>query len=215
MDRSGWGGAVARCLAGEPLSRAMELLSPTMGHVCLPLTCPLHRFFALYEEWLERGQRPHTGASFRSWAMQEYCPPPYDAHLAWEADPLPGSLMAGELLELPIRVTNRSPETWRLSAETDRGIRLGIRALGPFHELPAHPLAILRTPGNPARDLARAGMEEGQIHPGESHVFVARFNAPVEPGRYVLHIDMVDELVHWFSDLGGPGMLIRVQVTPG
>ncbi len=214
IDRSGWGAAVAIALAGEPVERALDRLSPTTGHICNRATCPLHRFFARYQAWLAASGAAHSSGTFRRWALEVYCPPPYDAVIAVLTDPLPRRVAAGEPITLRVRVTNRSDQAWTLRPGDERGIRLGVRAIGPFVAPPEDAMAILRTPNNPARDLARAGLEDATMATGATRELTAEFRAPGEPGVYVLQVDMVDEHVHWFSDLGGPGVTLRLDVRP-
>ena len=212
-DRSGWGAAVALALAGEPLARALDVMSPASGHLCRRDACPLHRFFAEYSSWLGRSGAAHDAATFRLWALTAYCPPPYDAAIELLAVP-PRHVRAGEAVDLSVRVTNRSQLPWRLSADPDRGIRLGARCIGPLAAWPADAVAVFRTPNGPARDIARAGVENGTVEAGASRTFAPRFQAPAATGSYVVHLDMVDENVHWFCDLGGPGVTFRLDVTP-
>jgi protein tyrosine phosphatase (PTP) superfamily phosphohydrolase (DUF442 family) len=214
VDRTGWGAAVALCLAGEPLEQALAPLSLTAGHIGTAATSPLDRFFAQYRAWLRDNRLQHSAATFRRWALQEYCPVPYNAALVLLKWPDPPRVPAGRLLTFMVRATNRSPEAWALSDREDRGIRLGVRILGPLAEPLADPVAVFRTPGGPARDAARAGVETGTIGPGESRSFSVVFAAPRQPGQYVLQFDMVDERVHWFSDLGGPGIILALDVLP-
>ncbi len=211
-DRSGWGAAVAMSLGDAPLERALDLLSPAHGHVCNRATCPLHRFFARYQKWLSETGASHGGDTFRRWAMEVYCPPPYDAAVDVLTQPLPRRVAAGETIHLLVRVTNRSDQAWTMRPASDRGIRLGVRALGPFAAPPEDPLAVFRTANNPARDVARAGLENATVPPGGMRQFALAFAAPEESGVYFVQVDMVDERVHWFSDLGGPGVTFRLDV---
>ena len=214
VDRSGWAAAVASLLAGAPLADALAQLSPAHGHVCRPLQCPLDRFFALYRADLARRGAAHDPATFRRWVLDSYCPPPYDAEIEVTRGLRPGRVDAGETLTLEAGVANRSAEPWRLSGGPS-GVRLGVRALGPYASVPPDALTIFRTPNNPARDLARAGLEDGIVPPGGRRTFAVSFPAPTTPGRYVLQVDMVDEHVHWFSDLGHAGVLIEIEVSAG
>jgi hypothetical protein len=111
------------------------------------------------------------------------------------------------------RATNNGSISWRMTdLETD-GVRLGARVLGPFSRPLEDPIAHFRVPGGPAVDLARSGLETGVMPPGSERDFELRMAAPRKPGHYALQIDMVDELVHWFSDLGFPGVIHRFEVT--
>jgi protein tyrosine/serine phosphatase len=213
VDRTGWAAAVVRLLDGGTLDQALEQLSPTRGHICDRASCPLHRFFDQYRRHLEATGIESSAAAFRRWATEDYSPDPYHAELELEG-PQPSSLTAGEPLTLAVRVTNRGRDRWLMSAEPGRGVRLGARVIGPFDVPPNDPIRIFRTPHAPAQDLGRAGLEEGEIPAGGQRRFELRIRAPDEIGRYVLQIDMVNELVHWFSDLGGPGILLDIEVVP-
>jgi len=197
-----------------PLKRALEPLSPAAGHICNRATCPLHRFFARYQAWLAGSGAAHDGATFRRWALTVYCPPPYDAAIMVLTQPLPRSVVAGEPMTLAVRVVNHSDQAWVLRPGDERGIRLGVRALGPFAALPEDPVTAFRVTNSPARDLARAGLEHGIVPPGGEREFAIAMRVPLEPGIWVLQVDMVDEHVHWFSDLGGPGVTFRLDVHP-
>ena len=118
----------------------------------------------------------------------------------------------GARVKLRLRVRNRSLVSWKLSRAPDPGMRLGVRVLGPFETLPERPVDLFREPAAPAIDLARAGPRSGSVEPGRAHVFRVSFEVPPEPGSYLLQLDMVDENVHWFSDLGGPGLILPIEV---
>jgi protein tyrosine phosphatase (PTP) superfamily phosphohydrolase (DUF442 family) len=216
VDRAGFAAAAARAAAGDALEDALSELSPLAGHVCWPPSCPLHGFFGEYRRWLSEERRPHSAEAFHKFVEQAYAPEPYRAQITVERAPEDGSVLApGETIALRARVRNASRHVWPLSAGA-RGMRLGVRVLGPFAEYPDPQDAIerLRVPGMPeARDVARAGLEDGRVPAGDTHVFDAEWEMPQEPGRYVFQVDMVDEHVHWFSDMGGPGVLLRLEVA--
>jgi protein tyrosine phosphatase (PTP) superfamily phosphohydrolase (DUF442 family) len=212
VDRSGWGAAVASLLAGSSLESGVAELATSKGHVCNPSTCRLCRFFALYRRYLGERRLTHDSATFRRWVMESYCPQPYDAEIEILRQPTTLRVNPADPLKFTVRVRNRSQEPWHLS-DGKFGVRLGARMLGPFAIVPEQPIQVFRTPNNPARDVARAGMEDGVIGIGRERTFTFVFPAPAMHGRYVLQIDMVDELVHWFSDLGPPGVLVHFEVV--
>lgn len=211
-DRAGWGAAVASLLAGASLDSGLRELSPWHGHFCRRSECYLHGFFDLYIRHLRERGLGHDAGVFRQWITEEYVPDPYAAALVLVDGEGARLVETGETLEYEVRVTNTSRMPW-LMKPGPKGVRLGARVLGPFEILPEHPINIFRTPNNPARDVARDGMVEGVMEPGETREFRLRFAAPATPGEYILHIDMVNELVHWFSDLGGPGLLFNLVVA--
>lgn len=214
-DRSGWGAAVALALAGLPLTTALAELSPSKGHVCVPSRCPLHAFFTRYAAWLRSTGLQHSGAGFRRWTTEAYVPGQYGARLELLQAPPTRRFAPGEVIRIAVRVTNLSPEPWRLSTAASRGVRLGARCIGPYAVLPPDAIAIFRRPGGRARDLARAGMEDGEIAAGASRRFDVTIPMPTHPGSYVLQIDMVDEGVHWFCDLAGAGIVEPLEVADG
>lgn len=85
--------------------------------------------------------------------------------------------------------------------------------IGPYVSAPADPLTIFRTPHTTAIDLFRESSAVTTTSPSESRIVLVRVRAPHQPGRYILQFDMVHEMVHWFSDLGGPGLLLPIEVT--
>jgi predicted protein tyrosine phosphatase len=212
VDRSGWASAVALILADAPVERALRQMSPRNGHLCDPRSCALHRFFDSYLDQLSATGRPEGATSFRQWAASSYCPEPYNAALELLTE-LPPSTAAGDTLRLTVRVTNHGSDNWRMTDNRTEGVRLGARLIGPFAEPPADPIELFRTTNGPAVDIARSGLESGVMPPGSRRDFELRLRAPRKEGRYLLQIDMVDERVHWFSDLGWPGLIRELDVV--
>lgn len=214
IDRVGWASTVSLLLVDAPLDRALREMSRRRGHFCDPRSCPLHRFFDGYREYLAAANQRGNGELFRAWVASSYCPEPYNAELVL-LDEIPEHLAPSQPLRITARVTNRGADTWRMTDSRTAGVRLGARLIGPFEAVPDDPVAIFRTPDGPAVDIARSGIEPGVVAPGARRDFELRLKAPAAPGRYVIQIDMVDELVHWFSDLGWPGVIREVEVEPG
>ncbi|MGH9458678.1 MAG: tyrosine-protein phosphatase [Thermoanaerobaculia bacterium] len=213
IDRTGWASATALLLEGASVEEARRELTLLRGHFCTG-GCPLHAFFDEYEQWLAASSAPHSAARFRRWALEAYAPGPYDARLAL-LDPFPGILRPGEEVVVDVEVENRSPEIWPAGGGSERKIGLGARMLGPFATVPGDILWRFRQPLSPAADVFRSGMEGRATKPGEIRRIPLRFTAPAEPGVYALQIDMVDEHVNWFSNLGGPGLLVEFRVAEG
>jgi protein tyrosine phosphatase (PTP) superfamily phosphohydrolase (DUF442 family) len=211
VDRSGWASAVAQLTNGVPLEEALIQLSPRYGHVCDRESCPLHLFFTSYQNHLRLRAVPEGADAFRNWVLLDYCPDPYNARLTLLSE-LPTRAAPRQAVRAAVRVANRGPVAWRMTDLETTGVRLGARVIGPYDSPPADAIDILRTPEGPAVDVARSGLEFGVMSPGAERDFELRFHAPAEPGWYVLQIDMVDELVHWFSDLGYPGILHELLV---
>jgi SAM-dependent methyltransferase len=107
----------------------------------------------------------------------------------------------GSRLAIRVRVTNRGNTRW-LHWATDA---IGQVALGGrFRREDAPPEA--------AEDCLRAPLP-ADVMPGESVELVAELQLPVQPGRYVLLFDMVDEAIAWFGSEGSPAALQTLIVS--
>jgi hypothetical protein len=100
----------------------------------------------------------------------------YDAEL----EPLRPRLtaLAGEEIDVPVRVFNRGNAVWPWG-DVEPRIRLSYRSSAGIEG---------------PRTLFSA-----DVHPGESTVLPLRFVAPSVPGRYDIDVDLVHELVRWFG----------------
>jgi len=211
IDRAGFASVTARLLAGHAMNEALTELSFRRGHLCKQSLCPIHLFFDLYLDHLLGNNLDHSSSAFRHWVISMYCPPRYDVELEL-LGAAPTFVSVNSPVRFRVRAHNRGREDWRFTAGKF-GVRLGARFIGPFEGIPEHPLALFRSSDHPTRDLARAGLHEDVFAPGQTRVFEIEFRSPRQPGTYVIQLDMVDELVHWFSDIGWPGILLPLEVT--
>ena len=53
------------------------------------------------------------------------------------------------------------------------------------------------------------------VEPGQTVEMQAEFEAPSEPGRYLLHLDLVMELRFWFEQRGSAPVRVPLEVVPG
>ena len=112
--------------------------------------------------------------------------------------PIPAQITAGESMPLSVRVTNTGRAVWLASAPGERGMaRLGWRWLCCGGEAPG----------------GRAGLSS-DVLPGQAERLTARVSAPADPGEYTLVVDMVSELVTWFSERGSKRIEATVRVVP-
>lgn len=109
------------------------------------------------------------------------------------------SLEPSQFEPLRVVVTNRSTAAWRHDIPGGRHIAIGNHWLYEDGRV-----AI--------RDDARAYLPR-TIVPGESLEVPLRVQAPEQPGRYVLEVDLVQELVSWFADRGSETARVAVTVS--
>jgi len=216
-DRTGLAAAMFELLDGRPMAAALRQLSWRTLHLCRRSRCPLHGYFELYEKHLEEKGIEHEVGHFREWNLTHYYPPPYSRVV--EVLEVPDQAAAGESVRVRVRVSNTSGEDWVMRDDPRRGIRFGVRLLGPlatfsgwdegeeeafFHH---HRLA--------AQDLARVGVEDGVWPASETRTLDLALVMPEQPGRYLLALDMVDELVTWFYVQATPAAYHVIEVLPG
>jgi hypothetical protein len=179
----------------------MSLLN---GHFCRK--CPLDEFFNDYTSWVEANHLTQTKQNFTDWASDVYCPQPYDARITISSAAR-SHVAPGAALQTQVQVKNTSSQPWVATSDRKKGIRLGARTLGPFPLPLQDPVAAFRVPHVKAVDLFRDPAPSRTVNPGESFDVTVTFRAPQAPGVYYVQFDMVDEYVHWFSDVGRPGAI--------
>ncbi len=121
----------------------------------------------------------------------------YAAELAF-VEP-PQSLSASEPVTVVVHVTNRGDVMWRHDIPAGRHLSVGNHWL--------------------AEDGGRAVYDDGRallprsLAPGETATVQLRVQAPDEPGRYVLEVDLVQEHICWFAEHGSPTARTPIAVS--
>lgn len=119
-------------------------------------------------------------------------------------------MAAGEELALSLEVVNRDRKMWCLESSA---VRVGIRVRGPLESVPKAPVEAFIERQTSAVDLGRSVGGPTVLESGESGVFEARVRMPSEPGLYLMQADLVMEHVHWFSEMGWPGLIWPVEIV--
>ncbi|MGH9365264.1 MAG: methyltransferase domain-containing protein [Thermoanaerobaculia bacterium] len=129
--------------------------------------------------------------------------PPLDTMFKARIAVLPSSLTAapGAKVQVVANVTNTSGRSWpaRSAAQTKYQLHLRnhwLTALGEMRQM----------------NDGRADLVE-DVQPSEEITLSLTVTAPVEPGEYILELDMVQEHVAWFKDKGSPTCRVPVRVT--
>jgi protein tyrosine phosphatase (PTP) superfamily phosphohydrolase (DUF442 family) len=195
-DRTGLASAIVRLLlSDDSLATARKQLSPRYAHIPLGRPAYLDRFFDSYAEWLAAAGAQHSPALFRRWLEHDYRPDECWAHL--ELLHAPDKVQTGKPAILSIRCTNASMKPWRLCAGTTAGV---------------HARFVLRDPEELVLTSARAGLFNATVPSGE-HIDLTLVIPPlVRPGKYSLFVDMVDEQLGWFFQMGSEPLLLDLDV---
>lgn len=211
VDRTGWASAVVVLSNGGGLEEAEAQLSPIFGHVCLKSRCPQHKFFSAYRRWLEDNEQAQSAEVFRRWIEDYYCPDPWNAQLSIVGD-VPTTAQGGSSIELTVEAINRGNEPWLMGPS---GVRVGIRVSGPIETIPVETVAPFLDRGTITSDLGRGESSNTRIDAGQSEVFRVKVNMPKMAGLYLVQVDMVREHVHWFSEMGWPGLVWPLEIVDG
>ncbi|HEY3787719.1 MAG TPA: tyrosine-protein phosphatase [Urbifossiella sp.] len=174
-DRTGLVSTVAILLdTNATLGEARRQLWPRYGHVRGGRTVVIDEFFDFYEAWL--AGRPHSPELFRDWALHHYCPGPYRAELTL-LGPANPTVEAGRGFVFTIRARNTSIANWTFLPGSAGAVQLR---------------GFLYTPAGEKLFTARAGHFEATVRPGETIDLVVGFPPIREPGRYLMHADLLD-----------------------
>jgi hypothetical protein len=200
VERSGLVGAVALLLAGGDLEAARREFAVSKGFLAWLARSDLPLVLDDYEAWLAAEGVAHTPDRFRSWIEREYAPYFYRARI--EPVDAPAALVSGSAVVLRFRVTNESTRPIPFRSTLHRGVHLG----GHLRALPdrdgAAPIEL------------RHGYVDLDLAPGAS----TELSLPLPPletaGRWQLHVDLVDESVKWFADMGSQPLALPLVVQP-
>jgi hypothetical protein len=114
----------------------------------------------------------------------------------------PAGLQPGQKLQLRVKVKNIGDTTWPAHGRPSDGyyqVNLGDNWYDDKNKrIEKHP-------------YVRSGLPH-DLRPGEEVEIPLNITAPPNPGNYDLQIDMVQEMVNWFSERGSAAPKIKVKV---
>jgi predicted protein tyrosine phosphatase len=198
VERSGLAAAVVLLLDGKSVDSARGQFSLRHGFHPWLSGSDLPRVLDQYERWLRMGGIESSGEIFRNWVAGVYVASFYKADV--EILEFPRAARAGQPIQFSLRVTNRSPDPQRFRASQDFGVHIGTLVEG------------IGSPGY--RHEARSGRQDLEVAAGASHVFEVELAALPAAGLYRLTVDLVDESVAWFSDMGSTVLVREFEVGP-
>lgn len=199
VERSGLVGAVAILLHDGTLEQARAEFAPSKGYIQLLSGSELPLVLDDYESWMATQGETHAPDRFRAWVATEYHPYFYRASIAPTGSL--AKLVPGSENTLRFRVTNRSLRPIPFRATRDRGVHLG---------------ATLRAVGADDADVVemRDGFVDLDLAPGATHEFDLTL-PPLPPGAFTLDVDLVDEGLKWFEDMGSTPLSMKLEVARG
>ncbi len=198
VERSGLAAAVALLLEGESVESARGQFSLRYGFHPWLSQSDLPRVLDRYEQWLEVSGIESSAENFRGWVDDVYVAAFYKADL--EIVDFVADARAGQPVPFSLRVTNRSPDTQHFRATNDFGVHVSTLIEG------------ITSPDY--RHAGRWGRQDVDVAAGASHVFDIEIAALPNSGMYRLTIDLVDESVAWFSDMGSTVLVREFEVGP-
>jgi protein tyrosine phosphatase (PTP) superfamily phosphohydrolase (DUF442 family) len=212
-DRTGLASVVAKLVLTKcGWQEGRSQLSWRYGHVAIGRLAYIDEFFDFYTAWLEQHGRQHSNDVFRHWILHEYqggwCSHEVEdfgwspgSSLSAEKLPMNGTrnscVPSGEPIAFHVRLRNTGLGPWNVTTHSRAGFHLGYRVW----------------------DMSGKVMLEGRSHAMEESIapgaVLARtvvIPGELPPGRYRVMIDMVDESLGWFYQMGAEPMETEIDV---
>ncbi|MCZ7569695.1 MAG: discoidin domain-containing protein [Ardenticatenaceae bacterium] len=118
----------------------------------------------------------------------------------WLSQSVPATIRAGDRVSASFVVRNAGSRPWRQGPPEKGQVHLG------YHWIGANSQEI----EGPTRGPLPTDVAPGQ----QVQIDNVILQAPPEPGRYQLRVDMVSELEAWFRQVGGQPLVLNVTVEP-
>ncbi len=212
VERAGLASAVALLLEGEGVAVARAQFAPDKGFVQGLHSRPslgdllgrsdLPTLLDQYAAWLEVRAQAHSPTLFRYWVDEIYAPYFYRAELTVAGGDNPVRIPK----TLDVSITNRSVEPIPFRAKAIPGVRLGAQLIR------LDPLGGDGDDGAVFREF-RGRLVDRDLRPGET--LELPLPIPELPaGRYRLVVDLVNEQVKWFGQMGSPPLELLVVSAP-
>ena len=123
----------------------------------------------------------------------------------WQPPPVPSEVRANSTITLPVTFTNAGNVPWPDNATADP------KNDGSYAVRVVHWWTPASGPVEPRKDGQRTNLPR-PIAPQETITMPLAVQTPAVPGEYRLVIELVQELVHWFADMGAVVLTLPIQV---
>ncbi len=195
-DRTGLASALTLLLLSDSDWFTARLqCSPRYGHLGLGTTEAMDAFFAMYADHLKHLDQEHSPTLFRDWLIHGYCPGVCRAELSWLSKP--SQVPMGASAVFRIRATNRSLGAWELRPGTGTGVHVRYQVCDA---------------SGVVQWIDEAGQFSASIAPGGTIELDLPLPPFARPGRYILHVDMIDAQDHSFLQAGSEPLMTEFLV---
>lgn len=202
-DRTGLTATIVMLLYTDAsLGRAKRQLWPRYGHVPFGRTVAMDDFFDRYESWL--AGRDHAPALFREWAANHYTPGPASGTLTALHGEKPFPVKPDQWAAVKVKATNTSGEPWEMKPGDYAGIHVEFSVYSP---------------AGTKVHTGLAGLFRKTVPPGESVELTLVVPPLKEPGRYILHGDLMDATEaavpirqRGFYQFGSDPLMMQIEV---
>jgi undecaprenyl-diphosphatase len=198
VDRSGFFSALAILLNGGDFEQARKQFSLSKGFTPFRDTDALLLFLTEYENWLAENKLYHSPEHLRHWVQDIYIP--YFYHASITPITFPDQVYVGRPTSLKVAIKNTSYQTIPFRT-SEKGVHLGAF----LHKVDS--------PGKLPKEL-RGRFIDLDLAPNEKTELDLLLPSVPEPGKYLLEIDLVDEKIRWFHEMGSPMYQFEFDVLP-
>jgi hypothetical protein len=147
-------------------------------------------------------QRPATVAAPRANPL-----PPSAMQVRWGTPEVPRTLEADTAVAIDVKITNAGDVVWPDKVAGNPELKDGGYAVRLTHAWVSAQDAQDGRIGAERTDLPRS------LGPGDSMELRVNTRTPIRPGEYRLTIQLVQELVVWFADMGGAVLTLPIHVV--
>jgi hypothetical protein len=125
----------------------------------------------------------------------------------WGVPSVPCSLKTGVSVPVSVVVKNVGDQRWPDVPASDQGMGRGAVRLCYRWWKAGNDKVPAIDYGRPRGDL------KAPLEPGNQATLTVTVDAPPTPGDYILQLELVAELVHWFQDRGAARLMVPVTVS--
>lgn len=196
-DRTGLVSAIIKLLQEDvSYDEGRGYLSYRYGHIAIGRTAHMASFFEIYEEWLAKNSFGHSPQRFRHWVLNEY----RSGHCLCRIEECifpKEPIRANQSFSIQVKLKNIGSRPWEFKPTKKAGVHLNY--------------VLLNSKGKMV-GFGRGGMFDRRVEPGENINITLPINPIYYPGKYWLYLDMIEEQLGQFFQMGSEPLEMRLEV---